>query len=556
MSLTSWSGFKGIVPGIDDALLGAGYARVAHNVKLCHGRLDPWREPLHTGQGGQSVHHRNCQWFVDDRCGMCYVDIEPCGDTIISGDGICPQRIKDDCTQEPLGFPCPSTPYATSIEHSEDGQFTEMAQYRIAYSDGCDVGAPSMPSGPIKYNKGDTVHVSLPQPDDKYSNVTEICIYRLASTWDVTRGMWTLQDGSEADPLQQGLADVQTEACYFLVDCVPVGTSTYVDEGNPATKQICDTLVTECYTPPPEGLKITGLTRLGSLVGFLDDELYFSERNTHYAWPDKYRIKIGCPVQHVCVHENTVFVLTDGYPFVVQDYAEAIDTWCREPRQASKPAPLASAKSVVCLDGTVLFATPWDLSAMDANAQVTKVSGEFCDDNWAAICPETMRAACWRGNYVFSTDNYSAIYQDLLTQREPSLSTIDVCAECWITTKAGDLYFAKDCQIYQWDAGPEFMFFDYETARETTSAERCITAARVVHATKRRECVPCDTIWRFKGDDCEMYCRNVSHSEIFRVPRRSTYDQSVCVRSRRSIRRLEVADSRGCFSRAVAGGTS
>lgn len=548
MSLSIWNNFKGVVPGVDESLLAAGFARRAHNVKLCHGRLDPWREPLALRATKNSTHLRGDKWFDDDRCDRCYVDIDPCGDTIMSGDDMCPVRIDcDTCEQTTLGFPCPDTPEIVSNTVSEDGAFTDYAHYIIAYSDGCDTGAPSAPTQGIKYNKGDKTVLSLPQPDSKYNNATEICIYRLHSTWDAAKGMWAADGGS----FTEGLQDVTTEACYFLIDCVPVGTAQYCDEGKSATEQICDTLVTECYEPPVEGLKITGMTQLGSLVGFKDDQLYFSERNTHYAWPGKYCITIGCEIRHVCVHENTVFVLTDGYPFVVTDYPEATEQWCREPRKASKPAPIASAKSAVCIDGTAVYATPWALVALDATAQVREISGEFCHDNFEAICPSTIRAACWRGDYVFSSANYSAIYTDLLSEGESNLSTIDICADCWITGKDGCLYFTKNGCVYRWDAGEEYLRMEYETALNSSSGERCNTVARIVHTTKRRECSPCDTLFTYIGDDCELFCRDVDHSECFNIPRRRVYDFRVKVEGKRSVRRIEAGPNRSCFSVAA-----
>ena len=538
--------FKGILPGIDDTL--TDYAKRAHNVKTCHGRLDPWKTPKKiTCLCATSAHLREGKAYYSKDCDRYFTDVEPCGNTVISGPGMCPAWIDDCCRETVLGFPCPDQATVKGYDYpDEEGAFTELRSYVITYGDGCDEGAPSMPSISVKANKDDRITIGLPAPDPKYNGVTEICIYRMASTWDVSEGMWEPQGGS----LTQGLHSVTTEACYFLVDKVPIGTHTFVDDGSQESTILCDTLVTECYTPPPEDLCITGMTHLGSLVGFKDDCVYFSERNTHYAWPDKYKINIGCEIVNVCVDGNTVFVGTKGKPAVILDYPEAIDAMCREPQFSSKPAPLESAKSMVCLNGTAIYATAWGIVALSPDTTVTTLSGEWCRDNWESIHPCTIRAACYGSDYFFTSINFSGIYGNLLGAEENVISTIDVCPDCWITDKDGKLYYLDCGDLFQWDAGDKLLRMTYESGTQVSN--RCNTVAKVVHAGKIRDCSPHDTLFEYIGDDCILYQRHVNHSNCFNICRSRVEEYRVRVSGYRSIKRVELGPNRSCFQTVAA----
>lgn len=550
MSFDRFSAFKGIAPAIDDGL--TDYARRAHNVNLCHGRLDPWRSPLKKAEvpNAQSIHFRNETIYHAAECDACFADIEPCGDTIVSSRERCPAKLDGDCNATTLGFPCPQPPTATGKPDVSEGFFTELRSYAITYSNGCDEGGASAPSEGCKASKGDSITLTLPQPDPKYNDATEINIYRLQSSWDVSQGMLSSQPGvtEGGQALLDGLASVSTEADYYLVGTVPVGTTTFIDSGAwlDDPNLLCDTLVSQDYSPPPEGLCIEGLTALGSLVGYLGSELYFSERNTHYAWPDKYRVELGCEIRGICLHDNTIFVITDGTPFVLQDTPDALDTYCRFPQPADKAAPLASRKSLVCVDGVAIWATPDRLVAMTAQRDIRTISEpEFKPDNWRKICPESMRAACHDGDYFFSTNNFSGIFGNLLTEGDNQLTTIDICPKCWATDKSGALHFLKDGCVYQWDRGDEFLKMTYETSRQI--GDTCNTVARIAHLTKRRDCSPCATLFEYVGDDCTLYQRHVDHNEIFNMCRRRTEDYRVRVSGYRSVRHIDVAPNRQCF---------
>ena len=545
MARKTYSAFKGIVPAVSENLLSSDYARIANDVKLCHGRLDPWRTPeFIQSTDASAIYMDGCRAVTSTACDAKFTPVEPC-DFIIESNDDCPVKVDlKTCERTVLGFPCPEQPTLLMCPLDvEDGPFTEMRSYVIAYSDGSDVGASGRVSVGCKANKGDKTVISLPQPDPKYDGAKEICIYRSMATWDVTKGMWEPQGGS----LTNGLHDVTTEACFFMVDCVPVGTTEYCDEGLAAVELMGDALVSEDYGPPPEGICIIGMTQLGSLVGILDDCIYFSERNACYAWPEKYKTYTGCKLIGGCVDKNTVFIGTDGPPIVIQDYPEATETYCREPQFASKPVPMASAKSAVCLNGTMIYASPWGFVALGPDTSVTEISmNEWCHDNFESICPDTIRAACYRNDYFFTSDNFSGIYTSLLGAGDPILTTTSVCPDCWVTTKQGYLYYLDGGTLYKWDSGSDYMELTYETAAEFERS--CNTVARVVHATKRKEAKSCGTLFEYFADGCSIFERTVDHSECFNIKRAKAEEYSVRVTSKSSIKRIEVGPNRACFA--------
>jgi len=177
------------VPRGSPELLAPNVASCAENVKLWHGRLDPWREPKFVQDLESSTGHwRDCCWrggsdctkFVDGRLGSRTYVSDGCG---------CPHVIEDWCSDDPvaLGFPCPDPVLITSIPNAPDEVCTDLRTYFVTFGDECDEGEPSLPSMSVKARPEDEVCIQLPTPPtDKYWGITKIRVYRTMATWDIS----------------------------------------------------------------------------------------------------------------------------------------------------------------------------------------------------------------------------------------------------------------------------------------------------------------------------------------------------------------------------------
>jgi len=536
--------FQGIVPRESPELLGANIAACAENVKLWHGRLDPWREPKFVQDLGSSTGHwRDCCWrsggsdctkFHDGRLGTRTYVSDGCG---------CPLVVEDWCGNDSgtaLGFPCPPPPTIISNPNAPDEVCTDLRTYFITLGDECDEGQPSMPSEFVKARPEDEVCLAWsidPAEIQKYG-VTKVRIYRTMATWDIETSPVPSNGTNNGQVLAtEGVRD----AGCFLVACIDISEAQYCDGGKVQEQCIGRSLESL------EGLCVVGETLNNSLVGFTEDLLYFSERLCHHAWPIKYQMKFDCPIRNVCVYNNTVWVLTDGPVYIVQDDADCTSQGnsCRSVNPVWGDYRPQSHKAVICTPLGVVFPTSYGLMRIDPTGVPTNLSeNHFAPDNWEAIMPWTMRAVECEGSLFFTTDNFSGIWDLNLNGfgmhgNRSNLSTLKIKPDCWIKTKNGCLYFTLCNKLYQWDAGEKYMPFRWVSSRVQLYRDQVISAGKIEFSNvQRKYCNPCPATVTLLGDGCETYSRAVEHSRPFRTCPVRHRDLAVEVTSESSIRRI------------------
>jgi hypothetical protein len=158
------------------------------------------------------------------------------------------------------------------------------------------------------------------------------------------------------------------------------------------------------WLEPPAVLQ--GLTELpnGIMLGFVGRTLYTCEPYAPYAWPVKYQKPLPYDIVGIVAVGQSAFVGTIGHPYILSGADSAS---LSEDRIASR-VPCASRKSMVAIEGSVLYASPHGL-ALYENGQVSIVTKVLFDrTTWQSYKPETMRAAEFDGVYYAfytKTDN-------------------------------------------------------------------------------------------------------------------------------------------------------
>lgn len=140
----------------------------------------------------------------------------------------------------------------------------------------------------------------------------------------------------------------------------------------------------------------------------------FSDINLLYSWPTQYRYDVADNIVALAVTSNSVFVLTEGWPYVISGTAPESMTVSK----LASPAACVSPRGVCVLDNTVFYASNEGLMAISNSANagtvVTNVTDQiFTKDQWQALNPASCLAGHYRGRlFLYFTARDGEEYPD------------------------------------------------------------------------------------------------------------------------------------------------
>jgi hypothetical protein len=96
----------------------------------------------------------------------------------------------------------------------------------------------------------------------------------------------------------------------------------FVDDFN--VSSLLNALLTDDYVPPPAGLR--GLLEYNNniLVGFVGNEVYFSEPGQYHAWPRAYKKEIPHNIVGLAIFSGSILVATENFPYLIQGNDPAV----------------------------------------------------------------------------------------------------------------------------------------------------------------------------------------------------------------------------------------
>lgn len=538
---------RGLVPKTD-GYNAIGQATIARDIDFSDGYAKPWCCPEQIADAGDnlSAHIKDGRVrfadkdvrFFNDELGKLVYSSTPCD---------CPRVYKDWCSDDDpiaLGLPIPFEPTLTSNSNSPVDDLTELVSVVIRYCNeacpGCPEGPRSEPSAQIKCNKDDILNIELPPlPTDKYE-ITHVKVFLLKSTWDVSQGMHDPgTDGFVGNNLFGGF-ETAVSAQYFEAASYPVsasGTTISITCEMPKGRA----LMCADNFPPPDGMCIAGETTRGSLVGFKDTSLLFSQRNMYHGWPQHGIMTFGDDIDAVCVWGDTVFVLTccgDLY-VVLDDVTGAEVSECRTTRLVRKTRRTAGKKmlnhkQVVCDHTGFTWISDEGIMRASLDGNVVNLTWPwFGYSEWLNTLPSKMTLGSYRGSLMFSSPAYSGVL-DLNSRGEivsqdfvPNHSTLSICPDCWISDCDGRLYFISCGILWEFNAGNKFMEMRYRSA--VISAYGTYSTGLVeFFDTAKSQLVGKNTTFvlntYFKGQNCIDSVACTQGSCCFRIRRRKAQD--------------------------------
>lgn len=240
------------------------------------------------------------------------------------------------------------------------------------------------------------------------------------------------------------------------------GSYDFIDDFNVAS--LLNALTTDEYDPPPANLKGLTLYNNNILVGFVGNEVYFSEPGQYHAWPRAYKKEIPFNVVGLAVFSGYLLIATENYPYLITGSDPAILSLAR----IDARYPCLNKRSIANMGFGVMYATHDGLALYSTTTGpqlATRLL--YNSDTWNAdLDPSTLIGTAYKDTYLawHSTggisferdDQVGGFFVDLLTNQRPEATWYDPLSNnlYYTTGTSGDVYLWDDltqpAQPFEW----------------------------------------------------------------------------------------------------------
>lgn len=294
-----------------------------------------------------------------------------------------------------------------------DATRVKEARFYVAthVTDWGEESAPSVVSEMLEPTQYDTVDVTLTDPPAG-RHIQKIRLYR--------------SNAGSVSAAFQFVAELDAKA------------QTYNDALKAA--QLGEGLATTTWLEPPE--KLRGLVGMpnGIMAGFFDNTVCFCDPYHPYAWPVEYQITTEHPIVGLAAFGQTLFVGTTGSPYFISGSDSAsMSALKMESNQAC-----TSRRSIVAVQGGVLFASPDGLCSADQRGVSVLTQGIFTREDWQKLDPSTMMGAEHEGiYYLFYKGGGGGVFSlDMVSKKLTRLEGVDATA-LFVDRFNDALYYAQ-----------------------------------------------------------------------------------------------------------------
>lgn len=217
--------------------------------------------------------------------------------------------------------------------------------------------------------------------------------------------------------------------------------ASYTDNQNGA--DLGETLPSTAWLKPDTRLQgMVGMAN-GMMAAFYDNVVCFCEPYVPYAWPIAYQMTVKYPIVGLGSFGSTLIALTRGSPYLMSGSDSASVSSAEIPSTQS----CVSQRSIVSVEGGVLYASPDGICLVDQNGANVVTAGLFSREDWQKLTPSSIVAACHDGVYFFTyTGNGGGSYALDFASRK--LISLDLSGSALFVDKVNDtLYLASGTSV-------------------------------------------------------------------------------------------------------------
>lgn len=212
-----------------------------------------------------------------------------------------------------------------------------------------------------------------------------------------------------------------------------------------------DELISLGWEPPPTNLK--GLTALpnGSVVGFFDNQICYSEPYQPHAWPIAYRRATAFDVVGIGHYGTTVIACTESDPYICDGTEPSVV----RAESANEVWPCLSKRSVVNVGDGVMFATAYGMAYIGMQGKSIWTKDIYNRVDWSFLNPSSMVAAKGEGRILvrfISDDNSKGVL--VFDQDNPEIGLTLISEypdEIYTDLVNGSFYFVDDLGVRKYD---------------------------------------------------------------------------------------------------------
>lgn len=207
------------------------------------------------------------------------------------------------------------------------------------------------------------------------------------------------------------------------------------------------------YADPPDA-NMQGLTMAHNniLVGFVQNEVCFSDPGRPWSWPLRYRIVVEHKIVAVAAVGGAIFVLTTEYPYRIYGDTPANMAATR----FDVPMPCTSKRGVVNMGYGVLYPSYGGIALIASDTGTILATKAIHDrDTWVEACdPSTAVAEFFNNKYFMSHSTGSMIFE-----RDDQIGGVMVTVPTKFNAAYYDARYDKfyyvtsdGGELYEWDA--------------------------------------------------------------------------------------------------------
>ena len=320
-----------------------------------------------------------------------------------------------------------------------------------------------------------------------------------------------IQNGTGKTPDTETAYWTATNADYIIADLVLSGlTDRFKDT------ELIDVIPTEDWDEPPSDME--GLMEFGNsgLVGFSENEVYFSEPLIPYAWP--YSYAFPDTVVGIGRIGQSVIVLTDGVPYALTGFDPAA--------MDQVPLPFAKTakgqKSIISTAQGVVYAAKDGLYMINPQGNTLLTGGLYTKEQWEALDLENLISVYYNDTYFgFFFNTGTGITIDLRTSEQtvidislPSQTILNyhIDGETLYILAVDATTYAYS--VYEWAASSTSLTLVWRSRLFQGLVPMSYAVGRVVESTDNSGSVT----FKLYVDGVLKHTESISDDDVFRLP--------------------------------------